>query len=236
MIERPPKPPKPLDRPPSPRFKTRSKSSQRQAPSFEVTKTRPTTEESEAAWKEIREASPRAAAILAVTYVQSAIRFAIQARFVPLSDDELKSLEKPGAPLSSFSQAIDLGFALGLFGPMIHHDLTIVRVIRNAFAHTMKPLSFDTPDFAKEIANLQYLKTIKGHVTRSSEGESKITLTRNVTRPNEGEVEMTLGQLMDRGLIFATNREKYVETCMMIAADVAMRIDFKLRPGTPNLP
>lgn len=164
MIERPPKPPKPLDRPPSPRFKKRSKSG-RYTPSLSVTKSRPTTEESEAAWKEIREASPRAAAILAVAYIESVIRFVIASRFVPLTDDELSPLYNSSGPLSSFLQAVELGFALGLYGQIIHRDLTIIRVIRNAFAHTMKPLSFDTPDFAKEIANLQYLKTLKGQIS-----------------------------------------------------------------------
>jgi hypothetical protein len=28
----------------------------------------------------------------------------------------------------------------------IHRDLSIIRIIRNGFAHTMKPLTFDTPD------------------------------------------------------------------------------------------
>ena len=185
-----------------------------------MTKTRPTTEESGAAWKEIREASPRAAAVLAVTYVESCLRFAIAARFISLSDDELKPLYNASGPLNSFSQAIDLGFALGLFGPMIRDDLTIMRVIRNAFAHTMKPLSFDTAEFAKEIANLQYLRTKKG----------------KISPPIDGAEEKTLGELMDRGFVFTTNREKYVETCMMIAADIATRVDFKLRPPKPSLP
>jgi hypothetical protein len=100
MIERPPKP---TDRPPSPRFKKRTKSSHRlKPPSLEIARSGPTIEESEAAWKEIREASPRASAILAVTYVESVLRVTIASRFVPLYEDELKTLYNFGGPLNSY--------------------------------------------------------------------------------------------------------------------------------------
>jgi hypothetical protein len=227
----PPKPHKPSDRPSSPRFKKRSKSPRNHAPSFQITKTRPTTEESQAAWKEIRTASPRAAAILAVTYVESVLRFAITARCIYLSDDELKPLYSASGPLSSFSQATELGFALGVFGPMIRDDLTIIRVIRNAFAHTMKPLSFDTPEFTMEIAKLQYLKTKRGKVTPPSAAG---TTAATIRIDDNGET--TLGELMERGLVFTTNREKYVEICMMIAADIGVMFDFMIRPTKSNLP
>lgn len=215
------KPPKPPDRPPSPRFKRRTETSRRaKTPSLKVTKSRPTSEESEAAWKEIREASPRAAAILAATYVESLIRFAIESRFVALTDDERKPLHSASGPLSSFSQAVELGFALGLYGQVIHRDLTIIRIIRNAFAHTMKPLTFDTPDIANAIADLQYLKTVKG----------------KVNPPIEGIADHTLGVLMERGMVFTTNRDKYIETCMFIASDVGLQIDFDHRPTKLSLP
>jgi hypothetical protein len=223
MNARPPKPPKPTDRPSSPRHKTRAKSSRRpKTPSLGVLKSQPTTEESMSAWKEIRETpSPRAAAIIAVAYLESVLRFVIASRFVFLTNDELNTtLHKMGGPLNSFSQATELGFALGLYGQMIHCDLNIIRVIRNAFAHTMKPLSFDTPDIAKEIANLQYLKTKKG----------------KLNPPIDGADEITMGELMERGMLFTTNREKYIETCMMIAADLATQVNFKLRPRKPALP
>lgn len=218
MIERPPKP---IDQPPSLRFKKRTKSSHRlKPPNLEIAKSGPTIEESKAAWKEIREASPRAFAILAVTYVESVLRVTIASRFVLLAEDELKRLYNFGSPLNSFSQAIELGFALGLYHQTIHRDLTIVRVIRNVFAHTRKPLSFDTPDIANEIANLQYLKTVKG----------------KPSAPVGGITSDTLGPYIERGLIFPTNREKYIETCMFIASALSTQIDFSLRPRNPHLP
>lgn len=48
------------------------------------------------------------------------------------------------APLGTFSARIAAAYALGLITEREHHDLTLLRRIRNDFAHDML-VSFDTP-------------------------------------------------------------------------------------------
>jgi hypothetical protein len=50
--------------------------------------------------------------------------------------------------MGSFFASIELGYALGLYGNLLRDDLHTIRTIRNAFAHAMKPLTFDTPQVA----------------------------------------------------------------------------------------
>jgi hypothetical protein len=48
-------------------------------------------------------------------------------------------------PCGAFSGRIDTAFLLGLISKSDHKDLTIIRKVRNDFAHVHEVLSFDTP-------------------------------------------------------------------------------------------
>jgi Mannitol repressor len=100
----------------------------------------------------------RAAAILGGAFVEDALEYAIQRRLVRLGKERLAFLFEYPGPLSSFSAKIQVGFAIGLYGPVVRHDLDVIRQIRNGFPHAKKPISFDTPEVIKEIERSQYLK------------------------------------------------------------------------------
>jgi DNA-binding MltR family transcriptional regulator len=51
-------------------------------------------------------------------------------------------------PLGTFSSRIKIAYALGIIGGKSRHDLDIVGNIRNAFAHGMRDLAFDTKEIA----------------------------------------------------------------------------------------
>ncbi len=57
-------------------------------------------------------------------------------------------------PLSTFSAKIDVAFALGLIDPGIYDRLTVVRKVRNKFAHSVSTLGFDSPEIAALLLNL----------------------------------------------------------------------------------
>lgn len=57
-------------------------------------------------------------------------------------------------PLGTFAAKIKIAFALKAFGNKTHHDLGLIRHLRNAFAHVRKPLTFDTPQVADVCKNL----------------------------------------------------------------------------------
>jgi hypothetical protein len=65
-----------------------------------------------------------------------------------------KMMDRDGV-LSNFARKIDLGYALALYDEQIRKDLHILRNIRNAFAHTLIPIAFDTPQVSAEVIKLQ---------------------------------------------------------------------------------
>jgi len=157
----PKRPPKPPDRELAPRVKGKKSAAvvDPVEPSLtDLIRENPTQEELKLAYDEIdKQKSHRAAAILAAAFVEDAIRHALKAKFVPLANTEYEDVFGVGGPVSSFSSAINLGYALGLYGKEAKSDLHAIRRVRNAFAHAMKPISFDTPQIAKEVNKLTYI-------------------------------------------------------------------------------
>jgi hypothetical protein len=58
------------------------------------------------------------------------------------------------APLRDLDAKIRLGFGLGLFGEAVRSDLSLIRSVRNTFAHSRLDLNFDTPEIAAVIGFL----------------------------------------------------------------------------------
>ena len=76
----------------------------------------------------------RDATIRAASMVEVSLEHAIKALIVKLRKAELKALFEGAGPLRDFSAKIWIGYALGLYGPMMKHDLETIKDIRNAFA------------------------------------------------------------------------------------------------------
>jgi DNA-binding MltR family transcriptional regulator len=57
--------------------------------------------------------------------------------------------------LTSLSAKIDLGYCVGLYNKKTHHDLHIIRRIRNRFAHEFGPLAFDHEEIAGLCKSMQ---------------------------------------------------------------------------------
>jgi hypothetical protein len=95
--------------------------------------------------------SARAAVLLQASLVEDTLRRMIQAKFVTgMSSDLTSRIFESNGPISTFGNRIIIGRALGLYGSVFHHDLEIIRELRNAFAHTRHPLEFET----KEVADM----------------------------------------------------------------------------------
>src|SRR6266481_2764707 len=90
------------------------------------------------AWNEIeRPMNDRAAAIMAGAFVEDALCRAVGHR-------------------SSFYSRIEGGFERGLYKGLVQNDLHVIRSIRNAFAHAIRPITFDTPAVIGEVGKLQF--------------------------------------------------------------------------------
>lgn len=103
---------------------------------------------------DIRDGNPRVAAILAGARVQSVLRQAILFNLVPLKSKEDDDLFDRSGPLATFSAQIKIGYALGLYGTKVRHDLDVIRDIRNEFAHHLDDVDLGHVDFAGRLGGL----------------------------------------------------------------------------------
>jgi DNA-binding MltR family transcriptional regulator len=99
-------------------------------------------------FNEIDEQSDRGAAVVGGSFVDAALRLAIEAELHIASKVARDKLFKGYGPIATFSARIELGFALQIFGPKTKADLGIIRTIRNRFAHELHPILFSDPDIA----------------------------------------------------------------------------------------
>lgn len=104
---------------------------------------------------EIKKQSDRPAAIVGASYVDLALRAALEQRLTDIPDVVYRLFEDNG-PLQSFSARIYLGFALGIYKRRAFNDLRLVRDIRNAFAHSVEPITFAYQDVG-DLCNLLWL-------------------------------------------------------------------------------
>jgi hypothetical protein len=114
-----------------------------------------TIEQEIALFAEMAHVSDRVAAIACAAFLDGALMTALAARFVRMGKEwRDRIFSGAAAPLGTFSGKIRLGYALALYGPLTYRDLEIIRQIRNDFAHTAAPLTFDDPEIAEKCGRL----------------------------------------------------------------------------------
>jgi len=111
------------------------------------------SKEDEAVFKEILAASPRAAAIVATSYLADKLKAAVSAQ---LRSDKsaLKEMFKPTGYLGSLGALTDAGYLLSLYSKELRDDLGEVAWIRNRFAHWSVPVDFAHKEIKPKCANL----------------------------------------------------------------------------------
>jgi hypothetical protein len=103
------------------------------------------------------EQNPMVTAILGAILVEHELDNLLRPKFKNLDDDEWKDLQNEQGPLRSFSAKISIGRALNIYDKKLKNDLDVVRVVRNAFAHSRKLLEFTDPLIAQEMMQSHYL-------------------------------------------------------------------------------
>lgn len=159
MARRPPKPP---DQDPQPRHKV-------QPTTFDKSPSNPRSlsslykaflEESEIplSKEEVRSGTDRTACIVLSAMVERNLERLVLTRIelgMGMKESLRKKLFDKDGALSTFSGNIKLGRALELYGNRLAKDLDVVRRIRNVFAHTVIPTTFQSEEIRKEIATLR---------------------------------------------------------------------------------
>ena len=77
--------------------------------------------------------------------VEICLRFAID-RNLTSGIDAYRDLFHSSAPLRSFEAKIRIGYGMGLFRDQTKNNLEYIKGVRNAFAHSIIPITFETPE------------------------------------------------------------------------------------------
>lgn len=102
--------------------------------------------------EEIKEQSDRAAAILAVSFLEDRLAALLQVWLVDEPSVVSKMFAGSG-PLATLSAKIDMGLLLGILEKSRHRELHLIRDIRNKFAHGLEALTFETPRIRDQCEN-----------------------------------------------------------------------------------
>ena len=97
----------------------------------------------------------RAAAIILARHLEDTLALALLGR-LGVEKNRLNELIGFERPLGSFDNKIRFGYAIGLLTEETRSALDVIRSVRNAFAHALIPIRFET----KEVASACALTTI----------------------------------------------------------------------------
>lgn len=101
--------------------------------------------------------SDRGAAVMAASLVEKALEDAVRSRFAkPEGDVADNWFEGINAPFRTFAAKISLGRALAIYGEHMEARLSLIKNIRNAFAHRMIPLDFSHPTLVEACLKLSH--------------------------------------------------------------------------------
>src|SRR6266478_1236013 len=111
--------------------------------------------------KEALQIHSRSAAILLAAHIEFSLEYAILIRLKRNDEKTVKLLVDRDGPLSGFYAKIQLAYALGVFESDALYDLNIIRRVRNAFAHSPRPIDFTTEEIKKECLLLRCVKDME---------------------------------------------------------------------------
>ena len=101
--------------------------------------------------------SDRGCALIAGCLVEDVLALTINCHLIDCGEAFRKKLfEGSDAPLGTFSAKIKMGRALAIYDEKLQTRLGAAKDIRNAFAHALRPLTFDHPAVVTEASKLLY--------------------------------------------------------------------------------
>jgi hypothetical protein len=96
-------------------------------------------------FKELGRESERATAILAAAWIDDLLRRRLTQLFSSGNKEARAQIFAPSGPFATFSAKIDAAFCIGWLDADVHHDLHVIRKVRNSFAHQVHGLSMESP-------------------------------------------------------------------------------------------
>lgn len=96
----------------------------------------------------MQEDNDRACAVLCANILDDTLRDGIYLGLRHLNSDEYARLFENDGPLSTFSAKINMAYAMRVIERHDRRNLEIIRDVRNNFAHSLKHMTFQTPEVA----------------------------------------------------------------------------------------
>lgn len=115
-----------------------------------------TSEERKTLMRALINTNPIVTAILGAVLVEHELDWLLRGRLSRKDDDTWSDMTGEEGPLSTFHRKILMGHALGIYTAEARTNLHIVRVIRNAFAHSKKLIDFDHPLIVAQLSKIVY--------------------------------------------------------------------------------
>lgn len=106
--------------------------------------------------REFQAETDRGTTVVAASYLDDILASMLRQRFIEQSKIVDSFIESQG-PLGTFSSRIDLTYCLGLIREDQYKDLTGIRRMRNAFAHSHQAITFESQPVCDLFDNLQQL-------------------------------------------------------------------------------
>jgi hypothetical protein len=99
----------------------------------------------------------RGAALLLATHLEDALQFALISR-LKIDDKRFTDIFGYDAPMGTFDRKVRVAHAIGMITDGTRLTLDVIRRVGNAFAHSLIPISFNTPQVANACALLKIPK------------------------------------------------------------------------------
>lgn len=126
-----------------------------------LTKKFPPPQEVKSIMDALRDESDLSAAIIASALLESALEKFLIGRMREKEPRLLGQLFENRGPLSDFNGKILCAVAFGVLSVPAGEHFQAIRHIRNAFAHSRVPISFETPQVRKEIDGFGAIRAMK---------------------------------------------------------------------------
>ena len=94
---------------------------------------------------ELRSETDRGATILAGVWIDELLKRKLSTLFTEGNSDARRKLFDFSGPFAAFSSKILAAYCLGWIDSDIHHDIDLLRKIRNLFAHELHGLNLESP-------------------------------------------------------------------------------------------
>ena len=102
-----------------------------------------------------KESSDRARLIIAAAWIDYLLKVKLQNEYPKGNAKSRKILFSDNGILMTLSAKLNIAFCAGWIDSDVYHDVTVIRKLRNKFAHTVEQVSLDDPETRSLIESFQ---------------------------------------------------------------------------------